>query len=356
MLTVLNVAHPFAPVSREALGGPEQILAAIDEALVEAGHRSLVIACRGSSVAGELLALEPVAGTLDDASRRRSWEAYKASISELLKQRSVDIVHLHGADAAEYLPETRTPTILTLHFPLKSYPKALLRSRPGLYLTCVSAPQRQNCGSDVSVHATIENGVDLDRFKSSSGSPAGFALCLGRICPEKGIDIALRAARRGRMTMLLAGSVLPDPEHERYLAREIAPLLDQRRRFIGSVTGAAKRKLMARARCVVITSRVEETSSLVAMEALASGTPVVAFATGALPSIVEHGKTGLIVQNEIELAAAFSKVRGLDRALCRQRAEHRFDLRRTTAEYLALYGRLRKTAVGADVGVQPTPS
>ncbi|HVJ20808.1 MAG TPA: glycosyltransferase [Polyangiaceae bacterium] len=342
MLTVLNVAYPFAPVSREAVGGPEQVLAAIDEALVAAGHRSLVMACRGSSVAGELLAVEATNGTVDESTRRRLWDVYKTSVNELLKQRSVDVVHLHGVDAAEYLPETQTPTVLTLHLPVDSYPKTLLRSRPGLYLTCVSSPQRQIVEAEVPVHATIENGVDLDRFKSAPGSPAGFALCLGRICPEKGIDVALRAARRGRMTMVLAGGVLPDPEHERYLAREIVPLLDQRRRYVGSITGGAKRRLMARARCVVITSRMAETSSLVAMEAMACGTPVLAFPVGALPNIVEHGKTGLIVKNEHELAAAFGSVRSLDRTLCRERAERRFDLRRTTSEYLALYGRLRK--------------
>jgi glycosyltransferase involved in cell wall biosynthesis len=344
MLTVLNVAYPFAPVSREAVGGPEQVLAAIDEALVAAGHRSLVMACRGSSVAGELLAVEAPSGTIDDTNRRRLWDAYKSSVHELLKQRSVDVVHLHGVDAAEYLPETPTPTVLTLHSPVDAYPKTLLRPRQGLYLTCVSAPQRQTLEKELAVHATIENGVDLDRFKGSLGAPGGFALCIGRICPQKGFDVALRAARRGRMTMVLAGGVLPDPEHERYLAREIVPLLDQRRRYVGAVAGGAKRRLMARARCVVVPSRLPETSSLVAMEALASGTPVVAFPVGALPSIVEHGKTGLIVNSENELAAAFSAVRGLDRTLCRQRAENRFDLKRTTAEYLALYGRLRNAS------------
>jgi glycosyltransferase involved in cell wall biosynthesis len=344
MLTVLNVANPFAPVSREANSCAEQVLAAIDEALVTAGHRSLVIARTGSSVAGELLAVDAPDDALDESARRRVWSAYRSTVSALLSQRSVDVVHLHGVDASEYLPETTTPTVLTLHLPLAWYPPALLEKRDGLYLTCVSAPQRETCAGKVRVHATIENGVDLDRFRGTPGTPGGFALTLGSIRPEKGFDAALRAARRGRMTMVLAGSVPREPEHERYLAREIVPLLDQRRRFVGALSGGAKRRLMARARCVVVPSRQPETSSLVAMEALACGTPVLAFPGGALPDIVEHGKTGLIVKDEQELAAAFAEVRRLDRTLCRERAEDRFDLRRATSEYLTLYRGLRPGA------------
>ncbi len=343
MLTVLNVAYPFAPVSREAVGGAEQVLAAIDEALVTAGHRSIVLASRGSTVSGELIAVELPPGTVDDEYRKRVWAEYAAQLREIVSKRSVDVVHLHGVDAAEYLPTSFAPLIVTLHLPVAWYPESLFSGQRGLYLTCVSAAQSETAPKGA-IFATIENGVDLERFRPGAGSPGGFALCLGRICPEKGYDAALRAARRGRMTMVLAGSVFPYAEHESYLAREIVPLLDQRRRFVGPISGGAKRRLMARARCVVIPSRVQETSSLVAMEALACGTPVVAFPVGALPSLVEHGKTGLIVQSEQEMAEAFLRVRDVDRRECRQVAEHRFNLNRTTNEYLALYRRVRALA------------
>ncbi len=339
MLTVLNVAYPFAPASREAVGGAEQVLAAIDEALVASGHRSLVLASRGSSVAGELIAVDVPPGTVDETRRLQVWAEYAAALREIVSKRSVDVVHLHGVDAAEYLPSGFSPLIVTLHLPLAWYPEKLLRGREGLFLTCVSAAQRQSSQSGA-IFATIDNGVDLDRFRPSPGSPGGFALCLGRICPEKGYDAALRAARRGRMTMLLAGSVFPYAEHESYLAREIVPLLDQRRRFVGPISGTAKRRLIARARCVVVPSRVQETSSLVAMEALACGTPVVAFPVGALPSLIEHAKTGLIVNSEQEMAEAFLRVRELDRNDCRKTAEQRFNQNRTTGEYLALYQRV----------------
>ena len=344
MLTVLNVADPFVPVGREAIGGAEQVLAAIDEALVEAGQRSLVMACPGSKPSGELIAIDLPSDTLDEARRREVRAAYREAIERVLGQRSIDVVHLHGADALEYMPESFRPVIVTLHLPIDRYPSALFTPPSGVLLTCVSAAQRATCEPGTVIHATIENGVDVERYRPVDGSPAGFAVCLGRIAEEKGFDIALRAAREAKMTLFLAGSAFPYPEHESYLSRKIVPLLDQRRCFIGPVSGPTKRRLLARARCVVIPSRIAETSSLVAMESLASGTPVLALPSGALPSIVEHGRTGLIVPEEHALSDAFARVRLLDRFACRRAAEQRFDARRMTTEYLELYRTAAKSA------------
>lgn len=337
MLTVLNVAYPFAPVGRDAIGGAEQVLSAIDVALVEAGQRSLVMACPGSNPAGELIEMNLPLGTFDEDARTRVRTAYRVAIERLLATRSIDVVHLHGVDAADYLPEGFRPVIVTLHLPMDHYPATLLRPRDGVFLTCVSAAQRATCEPGTPIRATIENGIDLERYRPLPGAPAGFALCLGRICYEKGFDIALRAARRVKMTLLLAGSAFPYPEHEAHLARDIMPLLDQRRCLIGPIGGMTKRRLLARARCLVVPSRVAETSSLAAMEALACGTPVLALPAGALPSIVDHGHTGLIVADEEALGDAFARVRLIDRFACRRVAEQRFDGRRMASEYIALY-------------------
>jgi glycosyltransferase involved in cell wall biosynthesis len=196
--------------------------------------------------------------------------------------------------------------------------------------------------------------VDLERFRPSSASPGAFALCLGRICPEKGFDSALRAARLAGIALAIAGAVFPYEEHERYLARELVPLLDERRRLIGPVAGSAKRRLLAGARCLVVPSRVAETSSLVLMEAQASGTPVIVFAIGALSHLIEHGRTGLVVADESELVAAFDRVRAIDRRACRSAAERRFDIHRCTAEYLAFYRATNRKAVVASSDVRAT--
>ncbi|HVZ34238.1 MAG TPA: glycosyltransferase, partial [Polyangiaceae bacterium] len=176
------------------------------------------------------------------------------------------------------------------------------------------------------------------------GESEDYVLCLGRVSPEKGFERALRAARRADVRLVLAGQVFAYPDHQRHFRREIVPLLDGQRRFVGSVGGETKRRLLARARCLVVTSRVAETSSLVVMEALACGTPVVVASPGAPASLIEHGVTGLIAKDDGELADALQRIRQLDRRACRRQAEQRFDVRQTTQRYLDLYRELSTEA------------
>jgi glycosyltransferase involved in cell wall biosynthesis len=144
---------------------------------------------------------------------------------------------------------------------------------------------------------------------------------------------------------MIGGNVFPSRVHCDYFNEQIAPRLNGSRRFVGPVRGARKARLLASARCVLIPSLAPETSSLVAMEALASGTPVVAFGSGALSDIVEHGRTGFIVEDEKQMADAIHSADTLDPAVCRATAEARFSMQRMADEYFALYRRVRDGAV-----------
>ncbi|HEY0180072.1 MAG TPA: glycosyltransferase [Dokdonella sp.] len=339
-LTVLNVAFPFAPIETDAVGGAEQVLAQLDRALVAAGHRSLVVACAGSRVAGRLVAVPRVHGAIDEQARARVQRAVRAAIARTLAATPVDLVHCHGTDYDAYLPPTPPPALVSLHLPLDWYAPAALRPRPGVHLQPVSARQARAAPHDVALLPPIENGVDLDAFAPRVGKH-GFALVLGRVCAEKGFHDAIDAAKRADVPLLAAGRVFEWPAHRRYFDAEVAPRLDARRRWIGALAGARKRRLLAAARCVLVPSRAAETSSLVAMEALAAGTAVVAYrAAGALADLVEHGVTGYLVDDVASMAAAIRNADRIDPAACRAAAAARFDARRTTAAYLALYRRL----------------
>jgi glycosyltransferase involved in cell wall biosynthesis len=146
---------------------------------------------------------------------------------------------------------------------------------------------------------------------------------------------------------MIAGSVSPNPDHHAYFAQIIQPRLGQDCHFVGPVAGDAKRRLLAQAQCVLVPSLVAEPSSLVAMQSLACGTPVVAFATGALPEIVEHGKTGFVVRGLEEMAAAITRTASLDSRDCRHAATDRMTLESMTAAYLRLYGMIRRSTTGA---------
>ena len=323
-LTILNVAYPLAPVGPDAVGGAEQVLTAIDGALVEAGHRSLVVAQEGSRCAGKLFPL-PVhdEGPIDELALARAQAAARRTIEAALRSEPVDLVHLHGVDSHRYLPPAAIPALVTLHLPPEWYaPEAFHLA--GVHLHCVSASQRGRCPPGARLVRDIENGIDLARF-APARNRRSFALALGRICPEKGFDYALRAAHSAGVPLLLAGRVFEYEVHRRYFTEQIAPLLDTKRRFIGPIGAARKRRLLGAARCVVIPS----------------------LAAGALEDIVEYGHTGFIARSVDELSRALLRVGELRPEHCRASAERRFSARRMTAEYLELYEELARPHVSA---------
>ena len=336
-LTVLSVGYPFAPVGLDAAGGSEQILSAVDIALHRAGHHSIVLSCEGSSAAGTLITI-PATRDLNDLKQRHDAHArYRIAIADALARWHVDIVHMHSLDFVAYLPPPGIPTIATLHLPPSWYsPESLRPKRPDTWLSCVSQSQRAACPPDVEIAAVVPNGVPVQRL-TARHAKRGYALTLGRICPEKGLHIAVDAAKQAGVPLLLAGALFGYQTHERYFVEEIRPRLDEQRRFIGVLGFARKRRLLTGARCLLVPSLVAETSSLVAMEAMACGTPVVAFAAGALPEVVEHGRTGFIVTDTTEMAEAITRCEHIDPETCRETARRRFSADRMAADYLALY-------------------
>jgi glycosyltransferase involved in cell wall biosynthesis len=339
-LTILNVAYPLAPVGPDAVGGAEQVLTQLDRAVVRAGHRSLVLACDGSVAAGELIATEPIRGVLADHMNALAQAGHRQRLQELVAREHVDVVHLHGIDFHTYLPPAGVPVLVTLHMPPAWHSaEAFALRRPRTYLQCVSRSQARACPPGVRLLPPIPNGVPLDPAPLPRRR-GDFVVSLGRICPEKGVHLAIAAAARSGRTLVIAGKVFPYSAHERYFSEQLQPHLGRACRFIGPVGAVRKRRLLRAARALLVTSTAPETSSLVAMEALACGTPVIAFPVGALPEIVEHGVTGFLVRDEREMAAAIDAAPTIDATACRAAARTRFSVERMTTQYLERYRRL----------------
>jgi glycosyltransferase involved in cell wall biosynthesis len=339
-LTIVSVAYPLTPVGPDAVGGSEQILTSLDAAIVKAGHRSLVVACEGSTTAGELIATPKWDGELSENARRWAQRQHRIAIEQTLRQNSVDIIHMHSLDWHQYLPAPGVPLLATLHLPANWYPEFALRmQRVRTHLNCVSHSARSTTRASYLPIHVVENGVPIDRL-STKVRKRDYVLALGRVCPEKGLHIALSAAKRAGIPMMLAGEVYRYPTHVQYFETEIVPKLDKKRKFLGPVGLERKRRLMAGARCLLVPSQVPETSSLVAMEAMACGTPVIAYASGALPEVVEHGRTGFIVHDEREMAESIEAARNLDPEECRHVARTRFSAERMAKDYMDLYQRI----------------
>ncbi len=294
-LTVLSVSYPLAQVSPGTAGGAEQVLATLDESVVRAGHRSLVLAPAGSRCFGLLIPGPAVPGVLDLQMQERVRHSYRETLQKVLARFAVDVVHL------------------------------------------------QECPPHARIEQVIENGVSLERFHPEK-KKGKYALAMGRICPEKGIHLALDAASAAGLPLFLAGTAFGYRSHQSYFEDAIRPRLRDGHRFLGAIGGVRKQKLLAGARCLVVASQVAETSSLAAMEALACGTPVVAFRVGALCELIDDGRTGYLVDTVMDLPDAIRGSEKLDPAACRREAELRFSSEVMQAKYMNLY---RKAAANS---------
>lgn len=347
-LSVLSIAFPYAPVGPRAVGGAEKILGELDEALTRAGNTSMVVACEGSQTCGELFDF-----SLDGADARNADLqapaplAVQDAIDRALRSQHVDLVHMHGLDFNRYRVPAELTVVVTLHLPIAWYPAQAWTFRQPVQFCCVSQSQWRTRPRDLDGAMVIENGVALPALDFEV-QRENFALALGRICPEKNAHEALDAGTRAGVPVLLGGQVFPYPAHRRYFDEEIAPRLETERngvwhRFLGPLEHEEAQRLLQRARCLLHPTLAPETSSLVAMEALAAGTPVIAYPSGALPEIVEEGVTGFLVRGVDAMAEALGKVQRLSRAACRRSAEERFDKRRMVERYFGVYHELTRT-------------
>jgi hypothetical protein len=159
--TILSVAYPFAPVSDDAVGRAEQIAARIDQAIVEHGGTSLVIATEDSQVHGTLLPVPTLKGPITPDKQKQVWRECRARIEETVRDHAVDLIHYHGIDFHHYLSNVETPKLVTLHLPPGWYPREIFTRATGqnTFLHCVSASQERDCPPSNALLSPIPNGV-----------------------------------------------------------------------------------------------------------------------------------------------------------------------------------------------------
>jgi glycosyltransferase involved in cell wall biosynthesis len=341
-LTVLSVAFPFAPVGPCGVGSAERILAELDAALVSDGQRSLVVACAGSLVAGELFSAPiPERALVSEPDRRWHRWRFQAAIDRALSRYRVDLIHMHGVDFDRHVLPPDIPILVTLHVPISWYrPEAWAAFAERAQFQCVSSAQRRTIPKLLRNVPVIENGIPLPNIRLDR-EREDFALALGRISPEKNVHEALEAGTQAGTRVLVGGHVFPDREHGEYLAEAVQPLLNREgvmHSFLGPVETDRRLRLLARAKCLLQPSRALETTSLTAMEALSVGTPVIAYRSGALADIVEDGVTGFLVDSVEEMAHAIRHVDQIRPEDCRAAAERRFSRERMVHDYFDLYG------------------
>ncbi|MCI0348133.1 MAG: glycosyltransferase family 4 protein [Acidobacteriales bacterium] len=347
-LRILYIAYSLLPVSDTACGGAEQALLMLESQMHARGHDTTVAACSGSRVCGQLLSTGASPHQQDGFELRDAEhiENIVRFVTEQDRLRS-DLIHDHGGSFWRHASKVDVPVLATLHLPRHFYPSGTFEDlAPNLTLNCVSASQARSFSDISRLSGVVRNGVDLERFPFTT-EKQNYLLWMGRICPEKGTHVALDVAREAGLPIVVAGQVYPFSYHQNYFRSEVAPRLNAMKgasRLLSKISFQQKQALLRNARAVLIPSLVDETSSLVAMEAMACGTPVVCLRCGALPEVVADQVTGFVVDSAEAMVDAIFNTRAISSHACRERVEQNFTSTRMANEYEQLYRRVIASA------------
>jgi glycosyltransferase involved in cell wall biosynthesis len=373
------VAYPLLPVSEASAGGAEQILWTLERELAARSWNTAVAACSGSKVCGELIATDEVpghglqlgrgphirqkqadVGHLSDVGHpgaalegdefeEREWEHSERVVAACASGR-FDTVLDHSGHFFRHAARVHGYVLATLHLPRSLYAEGAFEGlAPNLYFNCVSETQRSTFVDVPQVLGVVRNGIAADRFPMCKRK-ADYLLWLGRVCPEKAPHLAIAAAQRAGLPIIVAGQVYPFRWHQEYWEREVKPLIDgERVRWVPLPSFEEKTKLLREARALLVTSLVAETTSLVALEAMASGTPVIAFDAGALPEVVTKS-TGFLVNDVEEMARACGKVREIRTLDCREWVRRKYSAEAMADGYEGLIWELEAQKAGTGRG------
>lgn len=344
-LKILYVAYPLLTVSESSAGGAEQVLWTLEREMASRGALTTVAASAGSRVSGEMFSTGDPCSRNDDFQRRN--REHQDKTLELVRQRqeegcAFDLIHDMSGSFWTRAGEIDATVLSTLHLPRHFYPAEYLDNvAANVSFNCVSESQARSFSGLERMIGVAPNGIALDRFPPGEHGRHGL-LWLGRICEEKGPHLALDVAAQSNMPIVIAGQVYPFSCHRQFFERDVEPRLRENPNatWIDSPSDDLKRKLLRESAALLITSLVDETSSLVAMEAAASGTPVVAFRRGALPEVVQHGVTGFLVDDVAGAAEALERFDQISSATCARVARERFSAATMADAYARLYAQL----------------
>jgi glycosyltransferase involved in cell wall biosynthesis len=312
--------------------GPwESVASLLAEGLVARGHEVTLFATADSQTRGTLHAVCPHGYEEDRSLIPKVWECLH--ISELFEHADAyDIIHNHF----DFLPLTYagltpTPVVTTIHgFSAPGILPVYRKYNGKTYYVAISQADR---APGLDYIRTIHHGIDIAQFDFQS-TPDDYLVFFGRIHAEKGAREALNIARACGSRLILAGII----QDQAYFDRYVAPQIDNDRVvYLGSVGPAERSRLLGKARALLHPIHFDEPFGLSVIESMACGTPAVAFGRGAMPEIIENGRSGFLVTDENDAIEAVARIADIDRAACRGRIEGHFTLDRMLDDYVNVY-------------------
>jgi glycosyltransferase involved in cell wall biosynthesis len=339
-MRIAEVAPLAESVPPKFYGGTERVVSWLTEELVGLGCDVTLFASGDSCTSAALVPACPRALRLSRP-MPDPWSAYAALLDAIAERaRTFDLIHCHiDWIHIPLLRRVEVPFVTTIHGRLDPPSLPLVTgSFKHAPLISISDSQRVPL-SEFNWIGTVYHGLPPDLLSPQTRPTSSYLAFLGRISPEKGPDVAIRIARLAGLPLRIAAKI---PRSEtRYFKEHIRPLLDGNRvEFVGEVDDAAKADFLGNAAALLFPIDWPEPFGLVVIEAMACGTPVIAWRRGSVPEIVDHGVTGYIVENETEAVQAVGALDRLDRRNIRRVFEQRFTARRMAQEYMHCFERL----------------
>ena len=340
-MKIAQIAPLYEAVPPRLYGGTERIVAHLVDALIDDGHEVTLFASGDSLTRASLHATRATALRLDPAPLKSDLAAHLALLHEVRRQaHRFDVLHFHTDLLHFPLFEELAPrTVTTLHGCLDMTDLVDAYERwPDYALVSISERQRAFL-PHANWAATIPHGLAHDTYPWSAAAESGYLAFLGRISPEKRPDRAIEIAKAAGIALRIAAKV--DPADSEYFRREIQPLLnDPLIEFVGEIGEADKSAFLCGARALLFPIDWPEPFGLVMIEAMACGTPVIAWRCGSVPEVVDDGVTGFVVDDMPAAIAAARSVGTLCRRRVRERFEARFTARTMARSYVRLYEQL----------------
>jgi len=372
-LRIAVLAPPWIAVPPSGYGGIEAVVWLLCEELVARGHDVTLFAAPGSESAARVVT--PLEGTHANQIGSALFEAdHVASAYDMVEgaageRRPFDLVHDHsGAMAVAMAHRLSLPVVHTLHAPFNDETRPFYtRHGHKAWLVAISRTQAHQAPPGVRIADVVPNPVRVDEWPFRAAKD-DYLLWMGRMDPVKGAHRAIAVARDAGRRLILVGPVQPG-QHDYFRAR-IEPWIDQDQVvFLGEVGGTRRRTLFAGATALLMPIRWAEPFGMVMVEALACGTPVLAFPEGAATEIVIDGENGFLVGDERQMAEAVGRLDAIDPIRCRESVAERYNPARVAYGYESVYrraihaphgpspwsGRDRRRPIRSDTTIDPTP-
>jgi glycosyltransferase involved in cell wall biosynthesis len=340
-LRIAMLAPPWIPVPAPAYGGIEEVIRLLCDGLTARGHRVTLFAPPGSASCAEVVHVleEPKPDEIQKAQHESDHVACVFEQIDAAARRGepFDVIHDHtGHTALAMADRVSTPLVHTLHGPFdENATRFYARHGAKALIVAISQAQLDAAPPEMGGGRVVHNPIQTSEwpFRAEKGD---YVLWIGRMSPDKGPHRAITAAREAGVRLVLAGPV--QPGQEEFFAQEVEPQLDTDGvEYVGEADSSRKRELYLDAKALLMPIRWPEPFGLVMVEALACGTPVVAFPEGSVPEIVEDGRTGFVVDDEKAMARAIARLDEIDPAFCRRSCEERFGVETVVTGYETVY-------------------